>query len=173
MSVAEALNWVKEQLPLTAVVGGLWVAYIYLRDKRQAEIARSIEARAPFLARQLELYFEAASVAGRLATITARSGAEWQKERARFDELFWTELSLVEDENVKDAMEKFKRGLIALSTVEEKEKGEDRAELIGEKESELRLLARNLALRLRESLQSSWVVDSGVTPKKLPSKNSG
>jgi hypothetical protein len=158
------LEWMKEYLPLTAVFGGLWIGFTYLQDKRQAEVARSIEARKPFLGRQLDLYFDAAKVAGVLAT-TNRLTPIWENMRERFEQLFWTELSLVEDDNVKDAMEKFKGGLLKLAQADEQAQQEDGHENVAEKEAELRSLARNLALQIKRSLQSSWVVGSGVTIK--------
>src|SRR4051794_26362530 len=65
---------------MTAIVGGLWIAFTYLdhqkqtqsdaaeRDKKAADIRR-VESQRPFLEKQLALYFETAQVAGRLVAI--------------------------------------------------------------------------------------------------------
>ena len=68
-------------------------------------MTRALEARKPFLARQLDLYFETAEVVGKLVTIDDWDSDEWKAKRARFAILFWTTLSLVEDDPVKEAME--------------------------------------------------------------------
>ncbi|HEY0074672.1 MAG TPA: hypothetical protein VGB77_11260 [Abditibacteriaceae bacterium] len=60
------------------------------------------ESQKPFLSKQLELYFEAAKVTARLANTTDK--AEQKSLKIRFNELYWGELAVVEDDNVKEAM---------------------------------------------------------------------
>ena len=71
---------------------------------KQVEAAR-IEAQKPFLQRQQELYFAAAVAASRLATLDL--GPERDAARKRFYELYWGELSIVEDKLVEKAMVRF------------------------------------------------------------------
>jgi hypothetical protein len=64
---------------------------------------RRRNARAPFLERQLATYLEATRVASKLATNNRGSQIFVANER-RFWELYWGELSLVEDWHVESAM---------------------------------------------------------------------
>jgi hypothetical protein len=58
--------------------------------------------RRPFLEKQLELGFQAAETAARLATET--DSAQWEKAQAAFWRLYWGPLSIVEDRTVEGAM---------------------------------------------------------------------
>ena len=143
---------------LIAVVGasvsfcwGLWTWRISRRDQldaqrregeRQSE-ARRIQATRPFLEKQLELYAEAARVCARIAS--AHNGAD---AVARFWELYWGELALVENREVETKMVQFGQALQYMS--------EDR--------SELRRRALELAAACRASLARSWGVDAWVAP---------
>jgi hypothetical protein len=75
-------------------------------QKRKETEAALREARKPFLQRQQELYFEAATVASKLSTLDP--GTEREAARKRFYQLYWGELSVVEDELVEKAMVRFK-----------------------------------------------------------------
>ncbi len=68
-----------------------------------------IEARKPFLQKQLTLCFEAVTQASTLATTT--DPAKWQKAKSRFLELYWGELAVVENEAVAKKMIAFKQKL--------------------------------------------------------------
>jgi hypothetical protein len=48
-----------------------------------------------------------AQVTGQLVTSSNYTSPEWTKNVRRFEQLFWTELSMVEDEGVKQAMQEF------------------------------------------------------------------
>jgi hypothetical protein len=76
---------------LTAVIG-IWQ---FTAEQRQAN-------RQPFLQKQLELSFQAAETAAKLATET--DPAEWEKARTTFWRLYWGPLSIVEDRAVESAM---------------------------------------------------------------------
>jgi hypothetical protein len=171
-----ALEWVKALVPaMTGIGAGLWVAYRYLADRREAhkqtlrqqrseELTRALEARKPFLARQLELYFETAEVVGKLVTIDDWDSDEWKAKRARFAVLFWTALSLVEDDQVKKAMVEVRK---QLRLVGELKRGrtptaEGPIGSLDKEEEELRQTAYRLARSLKGSLQNSWRVDPGI-----------
>ena len=85
-------------------VGGLVFTGVSIvgTQKREAE-TRRLQAREPFLRRQLELYAEATRAASRIAHPSGieKSDAE---ARQRFWELYWGELALVEDRQVEAAM---------------------------------------------------------------------
>ena len=126
------------------------------QQRSQAE-ARRVEAAAPFLERQLALYTEATQVVSQIATATPKpeSGAEHAAEsedtesgdvtvidpEARFWQLYWGELALVEDEKVAGAMKAFGDALLAR---------QDR--------DILEQLSLNLAHECRNSLADSWGV---------------
>jgi hypothetical protein len=104
-------NWLKIVVLITS---GLWVAYTYFTDResdRKKEIEQSkrestvalINAQQPFLTKQLELYFETSRVVAILATAVPGSD-EWRAKEKRFWELYWSELSVVEDGVVESAM---------------------------------------------------------------------
>ena len=84
-----------------ALIGLLW-NFNNARDLRKQ----------PFLEKQLALCVEASSVAATLAT--ARSAEAFDPARARFEELFWGPLSIVENVQVSLKMRDFREKLIAL-----------------------------------------------------------
>ena len=143
---------------LIAVVGasvsfcwGFWTWRIARRDKLEAERregerlseARRIEATRPFLEKQLDLYAEAARVCVRIASAHDGAGAV-----ARFWELYWGELALVENREVEAKMVRFGQAL----------------QYMPEDRSELRHRALELAAACRASLARSWGVDAWVAP---------
>jgi hypothetical protein len=79
---------------LLALVGTLVTSWFGQRQKN----------REPFLMKQLELCFEAADAASRLATES--DPVEWEKARRTFWRLYWGALSIVEDPEVEGAMVK-------------------------------------------------------------------
>jgi hypothetical protein len=144
---------------LTVVIPAVWAFYTYL--DHQKEIARAaaaqsakeastrlIEARRPFLEKQLQLYFETAHVTG--ALITFRLGAEWDKNRTRFWELYWSELSMVEDHGVEAAMVKFGQALDDWMAIGDDTRNKP------EKQSPLQEAAYELAHAMRASIEREW-----------------
>jgi hypothetical protein len=109
-----------------------------LRGEREAEaVRRRIEATRPFLERQLQLYTDATRSAAIIAT--APGGEDVRKANARFRELFWGELALVEDRSVEAAMVGFQRALESDAPP-----------------AELQQLSLQLAHACRDSLARSW-----------------
>ena len=82
-------------LTLVRAATGIW----------QFTVQQSQANRQPFLQKQLELGFEATEAAARLATET--NPEEWEKARARFWQLYWGPLSVVEDPTVESKMVDF------------------------------------------------------------------
>jgi hypothetical protein len=140
---------------MTAIIGGLWVAWTYVNNQREAQrtlqvqaerdaVARTVEARKPFLTRQLELYFQTAEIAAKLATLPAErcneavarshecvvwgmegkvqrleKNAEWKTNFQRFNELKWSVLSLVQDNKVRVSMKIFSAEIDALVKIQD------------------------------------------------------
>jgi hypothetical protein len=133
---------------IIAALGFVWGVYQYFQgqkvraeqiklDQDREAVQRRIEARRPFLEKQLTLYTEASIAAATIAT--SNDAAAIAKAKTRFHELYWGELALVEDSPVEQAMMGFGRGL---------DQGADQAEL--------QQLSLKLAVACRDSLAVSW-----------------
>jgi hypothetical protein len=158
---------------MTAILGGLWVVFTYLdhqqeQDKAQRRLAeqqqaeaarqtarqqedlarqnniRQFEARKPFVQKQFDLYNETAAVVGRLITLDPKSD-EWAKSSIRFWQLYWSELSVVEDKAVEAAMVRFGNALQAFHR-------DQRTQV------DLQQASIDLAHALRKSIEESWRV---------------
>ncbi|MEP7342232.1 MAG: hypothetical protein ABI977_31170 [Acidobacteriota bacterium] len=163
---------------LTVVFGIAWPIFQYTRTLQQAEDDRRgraakvaeqrekevetahREAQRPFLELQLKLYVEAVTVAGRLATL--ENGAERETARKRFYQLYWGELSVVEDREVEGAMIKFDRALQAYEQAPSQNR--ERAKAI------LNCRSYRLAHNVRNSLARTWEYDRGpqIAPTPTP-----
>jgi hypothetical protein len=140
---------------LTVVVGGVWGLFTYIEAQKAAEQtrqteqdkltrAREQEAQQPFLKKQLELYFETSQVIGKLVTLDAAQD-EWKSAASRYWALYWSELSLVEHEVVKKAMQKYAGALVGYKKAPN-----------DESRKSLQDNTYNLAIALREGIASSW-----------------
>ena len=89
MKVSNIIPWV---LTLVTVSVGIW----------QFSTEQTQNNRKPFLERQLEVGFEAVNSVSIMATTTDRE--IWRKARARFWQLYWGELSVVETPEVEASM---------------------------------------------------------------------
>jgi len=169
------LSLAQAWLPVLTVVGGaLWGLFTYIDHAKQAAVAqaesdkklavdranqslresrtRLIEAQKPFLDRQLALYFETAKIVGRLVTEDVGSPG-WADDETRFNELYWSELTMVEHAEVAAAMVGFRT---ALSPVSKK-----RPELLANASvvidrDPLRNAALGVAHALRKGVEQSW-----------------
>lgn len=158
----------------TVLFGIAWPIFQYTRTLRQNEVDRQAraaqeitqrdkelatarrEAQRPFLELQLKLYTEAVAVAGKLNTLAP--GPDRDRARRRFEELYWSELSVVEDKQVEVAMMEFK---CALERYEQATAAQ-RAEAAG------RLKCRSLKLAhgVRDSLARGWQYERGSATDK-------
>ena len=141
-------NWATVVPLVIAALGFVWGVYQYFQgqkvraeqvklDQDREAVQRRIEARRPFLEKQLALYTEATHAAATIATSTDATAIA--TAQTRFRELYWGELALVEDSPVEQAMMAFGSGL-------------DR----GAGQSELQQLSLKLAVACRDSLAVSW-----------------
>ncbi|MBK8553695.1 MAG: hypothetical protein IPL53_22645 [Ignavibacteria bacterium] len=101
------------------------------------------EARKPFLELQQKLYFEATTTASKIATLPP--GLEREEAKKKFYQLYWGELSVVEDSIVEQAMVKFMNAL------------QD-----NKPQNELQSASLNLARSCRNSLARGWGYDRGA-----------
>ena len=73
--------------------------------------ARELEARRPFLTKQLETYFETAKVAGRLVNLDTAT-PEWQAAHDKFYRLRWSEMEIVGNPAIRQAMRRVQYALV-------------------------------------------------------------
>ena len=141
-------NWATVVPLVIAALGFVWGVYQYFQgqkvraeqvklDQDREAVQRRIEARRPFLEKQLALYTEATHAAATIATSTDATAIA--TAHTRFRELYWGELALVEDSPVEQAMMAFGSGLDQ-----------------GAGQSELQQLSLKLAVACRDSLAVSW-----------------
>ena len=103
MTVADRLEQTRKFLLILGTFGvAVWTVLEFSASAR-------IEARKPFLQKQLTLCFEAVTQVSTLATTT--DPAKWQEAKGRFLELYWGELAVVENKAVAGKMQDFKREL--------------------------------------------------------------
>jgi hypothetical protein len=151
------LELVKTWVPIFATLAtGVWAAWTYFdnQERQQAQQAADFikttnlqmrQAQEPFIKRQLDLYFETAQVVGKLVTLQPNTEG-WKAQHTRFWQLFWTELSLVEHDSVKKAMESFSTSLEGFR----KEPSEKRLD-------DLQQHAYRLSQALRGGIYNSWI----------------
>ena len=114
-------------------------------------VTQRIEARSAYLSYQLKTYQDAARVAAQLATLPEDDPAR-AAALARFWELYWGELVLVEDPIVEARMAMFKTGMESGSR-------------------HLPAMAYCLSHSLRRSLVDSWNVPEWEFTRDIPAKN--
>ena len=136
------IKWVSA---FVAVGGLLWGITSFLITSRMQAETRQLEARKPFLERQLTLYTKATQNAAILATSSDPDAIE--DARQIFWELYWGELSMVENRGVESAMVKFGECLNRDCS-----------------QPELQPLALRLAHACRDSLAESWGVQDWSVP---------
>jgi hypothetical protein len=159
--VRAGLELIQGLLPaLTAIAAAVWVAYTYFDHEKQVRIdqeaqasrdntTRLLEVQKPFNSKQLDLYAETAQVAGRLVTADDVSSPQWKADVRRFDELYWTELSMVEDQGVKLAMVDLRPRLQAITT---------RGSMSDQDRDALQQSSYRLAKALNAGIASTWIV---------------
>lgn len=114
-------------------------------DQRKDETNKqAIEAAKPFLELRQKRYMDAIEVAAVLASPELHRADEIEKARKRFWQLYWSELSMVEDAIVEGAMVNLGNSLANSDT------------------SQVKQASYDLAHAVRDSLASSW----GISEKQ-------
>jgi hypothetical protein len=154
-------NGLKILTVLGAIASFLWGVYQW-REKSSQELeaqkqesarlveTRRIEATKPFLERQLALYAEATKIAAQVAT--QGNSDSGKKALARFWELYWGELALVENRSVEAAMKRMGDALRANASTQELEQA-----------------SLAVAHACRESLDRSWGIRAWSSPDEAAS----
>ena len=139
---------------LIAVVGGLWAAFKYLRDKKEAlakertlreqaiQTART-ESQKPFSAKQQQVYFDLLDTTSLISNLITDANNDPRRKKAiqHFWVLFWGALPLVADEQVSIAADKFSVAL------------DDPMDFVP-----LRNASMDLARACRKALGDSWSI---------------
>lgn len=121
-------------------------------DQRKDEADRQqIEAAKPFLELRQQRYMEALQAAGVLASPKDHTPDQIRKAQTRFWELYWAELSMVEEVNVEGAMMQFGSSLSPDADPASRQDA-----------------AYKLAHALRDSLTHSWGIDEKKEGKVNP-----
>jgi hypothetical protein len=115
---------------------------------------RRIEAQRPFLELQFKTYLRTTALVGRLITFDPRT-PDYQALKRDFDTLYWTELALVEDDNVSAAMVRLQAEL------NEYEKNPNDQTQIAPK-----VAALILAHAIRDSIRSGWQGNAPVAAQE-------
>jgi hypothetical protein len=130
-----------------SVIGGvvtfIWGYYQWRERSIENLKARRLAITKPFLEKQLELYSEATRVASQVAM---KLGKEGDEARARFWELYWGELALVENPEVENAMVEMSEALESGAPV-----------------TTLRSKSLRIAHACRQSLDKSWGINAWRT----------
>jgi hypothetical protein len=191
------LGLAQAYLPVLTVVGGaLWGLFTYLDHAKEAaktlaaseqnltierrnqsereSHTRLIEAQKQFLDKQLDLYLETSKVVGRLVSEDLNFN-NWESDRLRFEELYWSELTMVEHTEVASAMVEFRTALQPIiekrsklysapqQTTEGRTKLEEEVSTIDR--NGLRNSALVLAHALRRGIEESWGNSAGSTDR--------
>jgi hypothetical protein len=127
--------------PLLAILTFAWGIYTYRTTSELQAESRRIEAAKPFLEKQLKLFTEATAITAKIAT--SQEATEIATARARFLELYWGELGMVERGDVASAMIAFKAALDS-----------------NKPKPELQPIALRLAHACREELAAAWETDA-------------
>jgi hypothetical protein len=154
-------DWLKILTVLGGITSFLWGVHQW-REKSSQELeartlesarlveTRRIEATKPFLDRQLALYAEATKVAAQVAT--QRDSDAGKAALARFWELYWGELALVENRSVEAAMKRMGDALRRKASTEDIEQA-----------------SLAVAHACRESLDKSWGIRAWTSPDNAAS----
>jgi hypothetical protein len=144
---------VLKAVQVLSIVAGVVISVVSFNDTRNKESAarkaeaekQVLEARKPYLELRQKMYLDAINSAAVLASETNYSEKEIKKARARFWELYWAELSFVEETGVETAMK----------TLGEVIKPNMRP-------TEQQILTYELAHALRDSLKRSWGIQDNI-----------
>ena len=127
-----------------SVVVGIVISVLNFRIAKEAEAeSRKIEAAKPFLELRQKLYLEALTNASILASKNLHTDDEVTKATKRFAELYWGELSLIEEASIEASM-------VAVA----------RAEHLNDSVNATQRNTLILAHAMRESLVNSWGIDT-------------
>lgn len=149
MNNSELLKSIGTFITILSVIIGVVISVMNFRIAKEKEAeSRKIEAAKPFLELRQKLYLEALNNASILASKDLHSEDDVIKAKKRFSELYWGELSLIEESSIEELM-------IAVAT----------AENLHASPNPTQKATYNLAHAMRESLVRSWGADTSKIGK--------
>ncbi|SFF07433.1 hypothetical protein SAMN05518672_11577 [Chitinophaga sp. CF118] len=152
MNVPELIKSIGSFITVISVVVGIVISVMNFRIAKEKEAeSRKIEAAKPFLELRQKLYLDALNNASILASKDLHTEEEVAKAKKRFSELYWGELSLIEESEIEGMM-------MAVA----------RAENLTDDPTPTQIATYNLAHTMRESLTKSWQVDTAKVGKINP-----
>lgn len=152
MTNSEIFELVGNTISTLSIAIGITLSVLNFRIAKEKEAeSRKIEAAKPFLELRQKLYFEALTNASILASQDFHTEEEVQNAKKRFAELYWGELSLIEEKNIEKAMIQVANSMNLNDSISESQKA-----------------TYNLAHTMRESLVNSWGIDSSKIGKINP-----
>jgi hypothetical protein len=149
MENSEKLKSLATFVTTISVIAGIVLSVMNFRIAKEKEAeSRKIEAAKPFLELRQKLYLEALKSASILASKHLHTEDEIIAARKRFSELYWGELSLIEEHSIE-------RGMMGVA----------RAENLLDTFFTTQSKTYELAHAMRESLVNSWGVDTSKVGK--------
>ena len=156
---ANNLDSILKLIQVLSVVVGAVISILSFNNARVKEAEarksdfekRQIEAAKPLLELRQKRYMETIEAVSVLATPDKHTPQELDKARKRFEELYWGELSMVEEKGVEAAMVRVRQSLDSGSA------------------SEIQKSTYNLSHILRDSLLKSWGVEQEKAGEITPS----
>jgi hypothetical protein len=146
--MGDAIRKVMERFPAFAwvvvIVGAFWAVWTY-------QTTAWIDARKPFLEKQLLFCIETVQTVAKVATTTNAKAFEEAKDT--FQEFYWGRLAMVEDEGLAKAMVTFQNLL--------------RDAKLGDERRELKGASLGVAHACRELIQKGWDIGLGRLPKGI------
>ncbi|MCD0470735.1 hypothetical protein [Flavobacterium sp. JAS] len=140
---SEMFKLVGNTISTLSIIIGITLSVLNFRIAKEKEAeSRKIEAAKPFLELRQKLYLEALTNASILASQDFHTEEEVRKAKQRFAELYWGELSLIEEKNIEKAMIQVADSMNLNDSI-----------------SPSKRATYNLAHSMRESLVNSWGID--------------
>jgi hypothetical protein len=144
---------------LTTIVGALWAFWLFTVSQRQKNTAdaedaarraetRKLESQKPFLELKLKIYVEATQIMGALIGEPVNTPA-WMASYRKFWSFYWSELSMVESEEIEQIMIK-----LGDAVKEYHDSDGERAKL------KLRNRSYELAHQIRTEIELAWGADT-------------
>ena len=144
MTRSEIFRFLGNFITTMSVIVGIVISVLSFKEAKKAEAeSRKIEAAKPFLELRQELYLEALKNASILASKNFHTEEEVKEAKKKFAQLYWGQLSLVEERNIEKTMVEVAKEEHILDSVYQSQQP-----------------TLNLAHLMRESLIKSWGVDT-------------
>lgn len=144
MENSEKLKLIGSFITIISVTVGVVISVLNFRIAKEKEAeSRKIEAAKPFLELRQKLYLDALKNASILASKELHTEEEVKQAKKRFSELYWGELSLIEERSIEAKM-------IAVAS----------SENLTDSITPTQRTVYDLSHAMRESLVKSWGVDT-------------